>query len=241
MYKVIIVEDEENILKSIQYMINWSELDCVVVGTAWSGELGLDLICDLRPDIVISDVRMPFMDGLEMIKKGLECHNFESIIISGYSSFEYAKTAIHLGVNEYVLKPIDYDEVESSIERIVSKIVGMKSVKKNENINHYSKRVKGVMEYIEENINSKITLSELCEVFNISSTTLNNLFKKELNTTVNAYINRRKIKKSIELIQSEKYLVYEIAEILGFSDYKYFSRVFKKYTSQSPTEFMKNK
>ncbi len=240
MVKVIIVEDEENIRKSIEYMVDWEKCGCVVVGTAKNGLEGVDLITKTFPDIVISDVRMPFKNGLEMIKEASLDQSFHSIIISGYSDFQYAKKAIHLGVNEYLLKPIDYRELETTLVKIKEVINQDRKLDPNTIKIHYSARMKNILDYIDDNIESKLTLSLLEEEFNLSSTSLNNLFKQEVNTTVNDYINQTKIKRAIELMKSEKYLVYEVAEMLGFSNYKYFSQVFKKYTKKSPTEFLKN-
>lgn len=239
MIKVVIVEDEENILKGIQYMVNWDKCACTVVGTTWNGEEGIKMIQELKPDIVITDVKMPFVDGLEMIEEALKNHDFESIIISGFSSFDYAKTAIHLGVTNYILKPIDFNEVEETLIKLKDIIIGKRAEDKEEHKIYYSQKVKEVIDYIDEHISEKLSLSTICDIFHISTTTLNNLFKKEVNTTVNDYINRTKINKSIDLIKTEKYLVYEVAEMMGFNDYKYFSQVFKKYTDMSPSEFIK--
>lgn len=240
MIKVIIVEDEENIRKSVEYSVNWDECGCVVAGTAWNGNEGLALIENIKPDIVISDVSMPFKNGLEMIEEARNTdHRFEAIIISGYSDFEYAKSAIHLGVSDYILKPIDYKEVEESLIKLKNKIYSRRdNVSENELV-FYSQRMKDILDYIDQNIESKLSLNVLTDEFGVSTTSLNKLFKKEINTTVNDYINKAKINKSIELLKSEKYLIYEVAEMLGFSDYKYFSHVFKKYTNRTPTEFLK--
>lgn len=238
MIKVLIVEDEENILKGIQYMVNWNKCGSTVVGTAWNGEEGIKMIKNLKPDIVITDVRMPFVDGLEMIEAAQKFHDFESIIISGYNSFDYAKTAIHLDVTNYILKPIDYKEVEETLIKLKENISNRRSNIVEKHTVFYSQKMKEIIEYIDEHISERLTLSSLCDVFHVSTTTLNNLFKKEVNTTVNDYINSAKINKSIDLIKSEKYLVYEVAEMLGYNDYKYFSKVFKKYTDKSPSEFI---
>lgn len=239
MIKVIIVEDEENIRKSIEYMVDWDKCGCVVAGTASNGKLGLQLIKKIKPDIVISDIRMPFLSGLKMIESASEFDAFESIIISGYSDFEYAKKAINLSVNNYILKPIDYKELEDSLCKLTKYIHVTRESKKEETLVYYSQKMKEIIEYIDNNLESKLSLGVICDEFDISSTSLNNLFKQEISTTVNDYINQTKIKRSIELMKSEKYMVYEIAEMLGFSNYKYFSQVFKKYTKKSPTEFFK--
>lgn len=238
MIKVLLVEDEENIRKGIGYMLDWEKLDIVLVAQAWNGKQGLEYIDEFKPDLVITDVRMPFVDGLEMIREGKKTHDFESIIISGFSEFEYAKEALVLGVSEYILKPIDYAELSNAISRIKPKIKAKNPKSSSDpTIRYQSQKMKRIIKYIEDNLNQKLTLSDLCDVFEISSTSMNELFKQEVNTTVNDFVNQKKINKAIQLIREDDYKIYEIAEMLGYNDYKYFNYVFKKYTDVTPSKF----
>ena len=98
MYKVLIVEDEDIIRKGLMFMVNWQQAGCVVAGEAADGLEGLEKIRETRPDIVIVDINMPVMDGLEMLEKSIQEYGYDAIIVSGYSEFEYARKAITLGV-----------------------------------------------------------------------------------------------------------------------------------------------
>lgn len=91
MNKVLIVEDEDIIRKGLMFMAKWSQYDCVVVGEAINGNDGLKQIEEKRPDIVIVDINMPEKDGLSMIEESIELYGYDTIIISGYSEFSYAK------------------------------------------------------------------------------------------------------------------------------------------------------
>ena len=122
MLKVLLVEDENLIRRGLQFQMDWTEVGCVVAGDAATGKEGLAQIKALKPDIVITDIRMPDMDGLEMLSAGRGECEFEAIIITGYSEFDYAKQAIHLGVSEYLLKPVDPDETEAAIRRAIRQI-----------------------------------------------------------------------------------------------------------------------
>ena len=107
MIKVFLVEDEVVIRDAIKNSIDWEQEGYEFVGEASDGELALPMILKEKPDILITDIRMPFMDGLELsrlVKKELPDTNI--IILSGYDEFEYAKEAIKIGVEEYLLKPI---------------------------------------------------------------------------------------------------------------------------------------
>ena len=115
-YRVLVVEDEEVIRKGLIMSIDFEGLNCVLIGEASNGEEGAMLIKERKPDIVITDVTMPLMNGIEMIEQTLD-YNYTSIIISGYNEFTYAKKAIRLGVCDYLLKPIDKKELNNVIQQ----------------------------------------------------------------------------------------------------------------------------
>jgi two-component system response regulator YesN len=122
MVKVFLVEDEYVVREGIKNM-NWEEYDLEFCGEASDGELAFPLIKKERPDIVITDIRMPFMDGLELsrlIKK--ELPQTRIIILSGHEEFEYAKSAIQIGVEEYLLKPIDSEQLLRAVKKVADKI-----------------------------------------------------------------------------------------------------------------------
>lgn len=119
MYRVLLVEDEEIIRKGIRYSVPWEECGCSVVGEAENGAAGEEKIAELQPDIVITDITMPVKSGLEMIADTREKFNYIAIILTGYSEFEYAQQAIRNGVSDYVLKPLDMDEMRTALEKAV--------------------------------------------------------------------------------------------------------------------------
>ncbi|WP_019120924.1 response regulator [Brevibacillus massiliensis] len=124
MYKMMIVEDEPWIRRGLEKAIPWEELCIQYVGHARNGVEALQVFETYKPDLVLTDIKMPKMDGLAMIEKIIELsdHTPKFIIISGYNDFEYAKRAIKYGVVDYILKPIDPNELKASIIHIISKI-----------------------------------------------------------------------------------------------------------------------
>lgn len=120
MYKVMIIEDETTVRRGIVLTIDWFSLGCMIVGEAANGEEGLELVLRLSPDIVVTDVKMPRMDGVEMIQKLRQagCRS-RFIILTAYSDFKYAQSALRLGVNDYLLKPLKDGELEEAVRTLV--------------------------------------------------------------------------------------------------------------------------
>ena len=122
MLKVLIADDEKNICAMIQKLIPWEQYKMEVIALVHNGIDAVKMMEEKRPDIVISDIRMPGYDGLDIVQKAHEINlAVDFIIISGYKYFEYAHKALNLGVEHYLLKPIDKKELESTLEKIVQK------------------------------------------------------------------------------------------------------------------------
>lgn len=117
--KVLIIEDEKRIGELLLRLIDWESLGFELLGYVCDGYEGYQKICRERPEIVITDIRMPTMTGLEIIAKVREeeipCH---FIVISGYQQFEYAKTALQYQVDDYLLKPINKEELTLTLEKV---------------------------------------------------------------------------------------------------------------------------
>ena len=123
MYRVIIVDDEPVIRRGLRETIEWDALGLEVAGEAADGAEALKLIREIRPEILITDIRMPEMDGLELIREVKKLDfSIKITILSGYSDYDYLKAAIRLGVDNYLLKPIDNDELISNLKNAVSEI-----------------------------------------------------------------------------------------------------------------------
>ncbi len=257
MYKVLIVEDEDIIRKGLVYSVKWEELDAAVVGEARNGVEGAACIAELSPDIVITDINMPIKGGLEMIAETCEAHSYAAIILTGYSDFEYAKTAIHYGVTEYLLKPLKKAELREAILRAEEKVSDLAAAKQHQETEKKIEELSGInvlsvvstdydansvaeqmIRYVEEHYREKILMKDVSETLSYSESLLNVRFKQLTGITFNDYVNRYRIQKAVELMREEKVSVKEAALSCGFSDYKYFNSVFKKYVGFSPKDFV---
>lgn len=251
MYKVLLVEDEDIIRKGLMFMVDWLKVQCVVVGEAADGEEGLALLQALQPDIVITDVKMPFKDGLAMLEEGRSQGDFEAIIISGYDEFEYAKKAITLDVTEYLLKPVDFTQLYQALEKLTQKMEEKRALRQYQQAvirqkpdfrlewpsRHKNKYTTRLLSHIQAHYREKVSLQELSREYGISCTYLNAKFKEDTHFTFNDFLNRYRIWQAVELLKQNTLKLYEIAELVGFPEYKYFNLVFKKYVGCSPRQF----
>ncbi len=168
MIKVFLVEDEYAIREGIKRSVNWESNGFELVGEAGDGEVAFPKILKLRPDILITDIRMPFMDGLELaelVKK--ELPDIRIIVLSGYDDFNYAKKAISIGVEEYILKPVSGDNLMKELEKIAEDIKGRrqeeemreKYLKDREEI-----RILERNKFIHDMIDGKLSMQESLEM-----------------------------------------------------------------------------
>ena len=254
MYKVLIAEDEDIIRKGLIFTMDWTKYNCIVADEAVNGADALVKIRRLRPDIVITDVKMPFKDGIQMLEESIGEFRYEAIIISGYSEFEYARSAIRLGVTDYLLKPVDMDSLGETLTKTVDKIGKKEKVEEyidrqdSEPLRsvfdsiilskHKSRYVQYMLDYIKQHFSEKISIADLSKEMNLSSTYLNTKFKEETNYTFNDFLNRYRILRAVDLLKQKEIKVYEVADCVGFQDYKYFISVFKKYVGYPPTKFI---
>ena len=130
MYNVVIVEDEELVRRGIVTAVNWASVDCAVVGEAAGGTEGIAVIRSSHPDIVVTDIRMPDMDGLELIQEMQKKNNqIKFVVLSGYAEFSYAETAIRLGVKAYLLKPVSNDDLKAAFDKAYKEMEQTASVR----------------------------------------------------------------------------------------------------------------
>ncbi|WP_029320407.1 response regulator transcription factor [Butyrivibrio sp. AE3004] len=252
MYRVLIAEDEDIIRKGIAYTMDWISMGCTIIGEAANGKEGIEQIKALSPDIVLTDIMMPVVDGIEMIKKGQDIAVFKSIIMTSYADFEYAKQAIELGVSAYLMKPVDEAELRSSVEKITAEIEKDRQLRqltekmktaddfdalfiKSDKDNDY---VQQILLSTKERFADKISMETFSEEFGVSASYLSRKFKEATGQTYIDFLNRYRIQKAVKLLETGTYKIYEVSELTGFSDYKYFSTVFKKYTDSSPSDFV---
>jgi two-component system response regulator YesN len=258
MLKILIVEDEDIIRKGLVFTIDWLSMDCVVVAEAVDGEDGLQKIIEYKPDVVITDIKMPKLDGIEMVRLGLEHVKFKSIILTSYTEFEYAKKAIELKAYDYLVKPIDENKIIEVIQGLHDQmdmnreaefvLENLKNPSAKKDLNYYIELdhsengyVAKTIEIIKEKYMEKIGIESISVELGVSASYLSRKFKEVTDHSFLDLLNAYRVQQAIKLLNAGRYRVYEISDLTGFSDYKHFCTVFKRYTSMSPKGFVKKR
>ena len=251
MYKVAIIDDEPLIVEGLSKTMAWDKWNCQVIGTACDGTEGIEMIRSKQPDIIISDINMPKMDGLRMIA-GLksEFPDMQIIILTGYSEFEYARRAIELGVSRFLLKPSKMNELEEAIDAVTKRLgqMGISSEKVEETAQAEEKDsidsseansfiVKNALEYIRENSQERLRLVDVADQVYVSQWHLSKLLNKHTGKTFSDILNGARMEKSKELLKDPSLRICDVAEMVGFQDLAHFSRVFKKMEGMSANEY----
>ncbi len=243
MYRVGLVDDERLIIRGLSTVIPWAELGCEIAGTAHDGVSGLELIRSIRPDIVLTDIRMPNMDGLTMLAAiRSEFPGIQMSVLTAYRDFEYARKAITLGVCRYLLKPSNLDELQEAVKLMVSRLDAMPQLPEDpddesvkEAGNHL---VKAALAYMKEHCTEQhLSLGEVADHVYVSQWHLSKLLNRETDQSFFDLLGSMRIAKAKKLLADPALRIHEIAEMAGFSDVAHFSRSFKKIAGCTPGEY----
>lgn len=165
MWKLIVADDEPKIRRGIENMLDWQDLNIEIVGEAEDGEIALEVVKEKKPDIILLDINMPFLNGLNLLEKLKEINNKSIvIIISGYDDFHYAQKALQFNVFDYILKPVNKKNMEEIMRKVVNKLDTVE--KENNYLKWVDKQLNKNMDIIKthffsEWLNNKLTDEEV--------------------------------------------------------------------------------
>ena len=250
MISVYIADDEAWITIGLKKLIQKSALPFKVIGEAHNGVTTLEDIKALKPDVLFTDIRMPGLSGLEVMSY-LSEHQIPTkvVLISGYAQFEYARQAMLCGAFDYLLKPIRQETLNKTLSRLQSELEPASSDTSEDTMQNATitdlatvgtSLFKKILAYIQEHDTEELSLTSLAEMYNISSSRLSTLIKKELGLSFSEYITARRMQKAKELLKDDSRSIEEIANAVGYHDYFYFTKVFKKTQGISPSKYRKS-
>lgn len=237
MYTTYLVDDDELILEDLITSVPWIDNGFEVIGSCTDSSEAIDEIMRLSPDLVFCDLKMPGMDGNELIatlkKKGAKC---EFVMISAYDSFDNVRTFFKQSGFDYILKPVQIDEIQLVLERLVNRFAKGRGNGRDGEEPAYSKRFADLVEYVDANYTEKITLDMLANEFNFSKNYICNLFSKHFNTSLTCYLTEKRMNLAKELLRNKEMQMKEIAARCGYVEYVHFFKVFKEHYGISPKE-----
>lgn len=240
MLNIAIVDDEVTILKGMTKLIGEMNANYHVVAAYNNGQEAINAINAMHPeklDLLITDIKMPFMDGLELIKE-IKIHHrdLSCLIISGFSDFDYARTAMRYGVIDYLLKPVDPDELDEKLSAI---LLAKQQLMKAAAVNGDEKKaIRVVKSWISDHYHLDLDMVAIAELVHLNPNYLSRLFKLETGESLTGYLIDVRMQKAKELLMVQTELkVYEVAEQIGYQDSTYFTKLFKKMNGYTPLEY----
>ena len=240
MYSIMIVEDEYLVRQGIAFLVDYEQFGMQVIAQAENGREAWQKFQKNPADILLTDINMPQMNGLELAKlvrdQAPKCH---IVFLTGYDDFDYARTAIKLGADDYLLKPFSKDDVEEMLAKVQTKLDKERKKAQIQNLVDQGQRSE-----LEEAIHarladSELSLKNLAFQLGFSPSYLSVLIKKELGLPFQDYLIQERMKKAKLLLLTTDLKIYEIAEQVGFEDMNYFSQRFKQVVGLTPRQFKK--
>ncbi len=261
MINLVIADDEIIIRKGLQ-SIPWEDYSFRVVGVAKNALEVLELFESNTVDVLLTDIRMPGLSGLELSERALELNpKVKIIFLTGYSEFEYAKQALQMGAFDYLLKPIGTDEILDCMKQVRDRVLKEREEEaqarlRERELNNYrvltrsSELVKGnpseeeavdmitvILQYIAEHYAEKISLVTLSEHLHFSTVYISRLIKKKTGFTFLEILTNIRMYFAANLLRTTDLKGYEICERIGLTDEHYFTQVFKKVYGMTPNEY----
>ena len=239
MYRVVLIDDENIILEGLRRVINWSDYGCEVVGTARDGVEGTQLIRELQPNILITDINMPGVDGLSMLAAlRSEFPDMQVSVLTGYRDFAYAQEAIRLGVSRFLLKPSKLDEIKEALETMVSRLDKLPPEEQAEDQGVASSFiVNQALGYMQTNFAQKLTLQSVADCCYVSQWHLSKLLNKYVGKSFSDILNGIRVEEAKRLLTQPQHKVCDVGIQVGYCDPAHFARIFKKVVGMSANEY----
>lgn len=241
---VLIVDDEPYMVDYMKTLVDWEKYGFQKVLTAGGGSLARDLLMQHQPELLITDIKMPKISGLDL-SAWIDENGYVTkvIIISGYSDFEYAKRALRYGVSEYVVKPVLKEDFVEVLERVIGK--RMEGTDRSEAAYEEGRDKNAVVAYVKryigENYEKELSLDMLGALVHLHPAYLSKIFKEISNTNLSGYITEVRLQKAVELLEQTDLKIREVMCRVGYHKSQYFSGLFKEKYGVTPKEYRMRK
>ena len=248
MYKLMVVDDESESRNTLCNCFPWQEIGFEIVAQADNGKEALSYIKNNVIDVILCDIKMPLMSGIDLAK---EVYGWPSkpiiIFLSGYRDFEFAQKALAFGVRYYIVKPARYEEVMNLFQLLKQELDAKYGTEKLALIQEFHSKnanaasfqdqlIKTIQKYIEENYR-EANLESASKLIHMNSSYLSQLFKQKTGINFSDYLITVKMKKAAELLMDYSMRTYSISEMVGYTNAKNFARTFKNFYGLNPREY----
>ncbi|SFF01614.1 Helix-turn-helix domain-containing protein [Paenibacillus algorifonticola] len=248
MLKTLIVEDEPRMREGLKRIIYWEKYGFNLCGDAENGRQALELIEREQPALVITDIRLPGITGLELMKDVTGRMDTCFIVISGYDEFEYVKTALICGAVDYILKPVEEEQLIGALLRVKKRLLkalpstaaSAGSAAELEMGMPSDDPIAFVKEYVASHYQEQVTMKEIAGKTYLHPFYLGQLFRKATGIYFNDYVHQIRVDKARLLLATTSSKIADIAAGVGYPDPDYFVQQFKKITGCTPSHFRKN-
>ncbi|MBU0926222.1 MAG: helix-turn-helix domain-containing protein [Spirochaetes bacterium] len=260
MRRLLVAEDEELARRELETTVPWERWGYMLVGAAEDGAHAWDLIVERRAEVVVTDIRMPGMDGMDLMRKALAELEPASrplfVILSGHADFEYAREAVRLGAFDFLIKPVDDGDLEDTMLRAsrradeLERIAGLekaaatdlaygllRDLTKERVADSGDAYVEAAIADLRDRFVVDLSADSVAERLGISGDHLSRLLKKATGMTFNEYLTRLRMKRAMELLRDPAVRIGEVADLSGYKDARYFSTLFHRVVGSTPSEF----
>lgn len=244
MYTILLVDDEKWVRTALLHTIVKTGLSFKVIGECSNGLEALDFLKEQSVDLVMTDVRMSVMDGLSFVSALADGgHQSDCIMVSGYDDFKYVQHGLRSGIFDYLLKPVELEELKECLENWVTHHQekskrSTNSLVKESDPSELS-TVERVIHYIKSKVPGEVTLTEAANYVNLNPSYLSKLFKDKTEQNFVDFVLEMRMNEAMRLLVSTSLRVSEIADRLGYSDIAYFSNMFKRKIGVTPSKYRK--
>lgn len=249
--KVLVVDDQKEVVQAVVSGVHWEKIQVEQVFSAYSVKEAMRLFLQEDIQILLCDIEMPPTNGFTLLRFA-QTHkpDIACIFLSAHAEFAYALEAVKLGSYDYILQPAPFEEIEQAVQKAVHKVREAQRLQRYYDFEDYREGEPGAesqegermpvqraMDYIRCNISRDLSRTEIAEAIFLSPEYLSHLFKKETGSSLSEYIVTEKMRLAQQLLRDSSMQISEVAQKVGYSNFSYFSQVFKKHLGLSPVEY----